>query len=639
MKSSEPSDKALAAMQFLEACPTTIEQALLADEAFVEEFEIPTTSRITIGRLGPQFDQDTLFERVAAFADDAGEIEITDEDGNAWRLHRNQEARKDSLFISHGERTYSVHHLHLLTNDRAMRLRQLDSDQLEVQLPNAEYNEIRNIIKKRPLTAEEFLDYSQAIAQTPLAIAKAISAAMGGRNISNDALAPRSNQYWHRLLGVLKPLATEDYLASFAEISDNIFPTLSAKDRFRLLLHYGAHNRMTPDLAKFNLTSEDLEELVSSLLSEGDTLSIVSMILTLVPFLSDFPKAKEWISELYEKILPSRTNDFDEAFRFLSAFSIFVYTELAKHELLWDFPPSLRRHAAITQATLIERAAKMRGVDLDRFSAPARTQHGFPFWVAALMDVREEPLWYADLIDSEQLARECAMRIHQQAVLHQNLVAKMGLTDVLIIDNKPWINASNLMLAVLPGPMEGVRANSNPLPDDFYKSIEKSLTDDDITDRSFIAIVNTALVHDIPSDLVDHAINALRRQDRLIVPEKDNNILAGLYRGLARLAAASRSKALAEEVMAGLRQHLSRFPDDIDAANFIEAGITACGAYQDPDEWREVIGKFFTDLGFRSKNDEFNTLARSTINWLLQLDRSLWVSCGKAQAIFSTLDV
>ena len=638
MKPSQPSDKALAAMQFLEACPTTVEQALLADQTFVEDFEIPTTSRITIGRLGPQFDQHTLFEAVAAFADDTGEIEITDEDGNDWRLHRNQEAANDTLLISHSERTYPVHHLHLLTNNKAMRLRQFESDQLEVQLPNTEYREIRRIIEERPLTPDEFLDYSHAIAQTPLAIAKAISAAMGDRNILNDTLAPASIQYWHRLLGVSKPLTTEDYLASFAEISEGIFPTLSAKDCFRLLLHYGAHNRMTPDLAKFDLTSEDLEGLVSSLLTEGDTLSIVSMILALIPALSEFSKAKDWISALYENILPSGTNDFDEAFRFLSAFSIFVYTELAKHDLLGDFPPSLRRHAAITQASLIERAAKMRGVDLDRFSAPARTQHGFPFWVAALMDVQEEPLWYADLIDSEQLARECAMRIHQQTVLHQSLVAEMGLTDVLMIDNKPWIDASNIMLAMLPGPMEGVRAKSNPLPDDFSKSIKKSLTDEDITDRSFIAVVNTALVHDIPTELVDLAIDALRRKDRLIVPEKDNDILAGLYRGLARLAAASRSKTLAEEVIAGLRQQLSRFPDDTDPAHFIEAGVTACGAYHDPDEWREEIGKLFIDLGFRSKNDELNTLAHSTINWLLQLDRRLWISCGKAQAIFSALD-
>lgn len=189
----------------------------------------------------------------------------------------------------------------------------------------------------------------------------------------------------------------------------------------------------------------------------------------------------------------------------------------------------------------------------------------------------------------------------------------------------------------LPGPLEGGVDAVQPMPPNIEQQVYADLKADVVTPRSFIGLVNIALIFKLGPEMADLAAEALRRAKYQLREVGMHVPALPLLHGLAVVAAVTRSDELAAEVRILVRVVRRRPGVIMDLSDILRVVMMAAAAHADMDKWCTFLGEWLTELAYEDlTRSEAKTLS-TRIRALCQIERSLWGTCARADAACASL--
>lgn len=619
----------------LELAPPLIRKTLLEESGFREEYGFRADAVLSFGDSGVSVQRSDLFEAVRKILSGASVEDVTDTDGQKWKLKNvSGEGELPSLALSRGKRRGILPDFAPLSPDSTTRLRSLDEAASDVNLPSSARGAWRYILAERALEDDEVDAFHGEFRDTPINKARSIRSEIVGGQSSISSLVPRSRRYFERLVGAYDGNASiRDYAAGSGR---TLFDQLSAwrpYDGFLFSLFLSSHSALTAEINVDQLDSEDLVRAFDSLDKHGDRTSQLGAIEVGLRILPSRPEIEPVLIRLIEQIRDDDVDGQASGFKLLSALFILVDGELSRTRLLSAAPPFYRRLAALSQAALIHRELVNSGVDIDPFREWAFSNRGEQYYLQSLADMRLEPRWDPDLAAASQMKADFFGRIMIAAKNYEQNIKDGELSD-LVLASKPGSlhSLSDFFHPYLPGPLEGAEESQNILPAEFVETIEAQLGAEEVGPSSFIALVNSALIFRVGADQAEFAARALKLGSYRLANVKDRSQLLAILNGLATVAAVARSRALADE----LRILVRRYRRDAQYALSIKEAMRIClvaaASRADLNDWREFAGAWLTELAFSDLEDDDGEVLHSHLECLCHAVPELWVSCGRADA-------
>ena len=632
--SNTPYVRAAMAQAALELVPSVIRNTLLEDREFREDYGFKSDAVLAFGDSGVSIQRSALFDAIREILSGVSERCVTDTDDREWII-KNEAESGDSptLVISADERRLVLPDFTVLSPDSAIRLRSLDGAASDVNLPTRAQATWSNVLSERALDDEEIDQFHSEFRDTPVHVARSIRSEIEAGQSSITSLVPNSRRYYERLVGSYDgSKSIRDYAAGAGrQFIEQLFEW-RPYDGFLLCLFLSSHSAMTAEITIDHLGSEDLVRAFDFLEKQGDRLSQLGAIEVGLRILPEMPEIEPYIIRLVEKVRDDNVEDSSKGLKLLSALFILVDGELSRTRLMSAEPPFYRRLASLSQAALIHRQLVTSGAD-DTFCEWAYSNRGEQYYMQTLADMRLEPRWNPDLSAASQMKADFFGRIMIAARNYEENIKNSALHDLILGAGPDNLQAlSEFPYPYYPGPLEGAEDCPNTLPADLSKTIETQLTSEEVGPSSFIALVNSAMIFRVDTDQVELAAKALKLANYRLASLENKSQLLGILNGLATVAAAARSPALADE----LRILVRRYRRDAQYGFSIEEAMRIClvasASRDDLMNWREFAGDWLTELAFGEFEGDEGNVFHSHLRCLCHAVPELWVSCARADA-------
>ena len=515
MKNS-PYERSALAQVALNYAPPLIQETLLGDSDFREEFGFTGDAVLSFGNSGVSVQRSDFFDAVRKVLSNLLEKNVIDIEGQKWKLKNiSKEGELPHLSLSRGEQCLPLPaDLAVLSPDRGTRLCFLDKAASEYNLPNSALDPWRNILSERTLGDDEVDGFHGEFRDTPVSITRDISSQIMGREIiSSLTLVPPSRRYFERLVGEYDGSASiRDYASGNGRM---LFDQLSAwqpYDGFLFSLLLSSHSSLTDEINVDQLSSEDLVRAFEFLDKHGDRISQLGAIEVGLRVLPSRPEIEQALVHVIEQIRDDDVDGQSSSFKLLSALFCFVDGELSRRRLLSAEPPFYRRLAALTQAALIHQQLANSPFGSDRFSQWASENRGWQHYLQSFVDMRSEPRWNPDLATASQMKADFFGRIMIAAKNYEQNIKGSRIYDLVLGDDARSLQSlSDSPFPWLPGPLEGTESTQNILPAEFVETIETQLGAEKVGPSSFIALVNLAFIYRIgyrPGRISDRSTEA-----------------------------------------------------------------------------------------------------------------------------------
>lgn len=633
---NNPYVRSALAQTALQLSPPLIRETLLKQSGFRSEYGLKTDGVLAFAGTGVSFKGSILFDAVRKVLSGESAKEVIDTKERKWKLNViSQNRTLPSLSLSREERHLIFPpYFAALSPNKSMRMRSLDEVMAEVNLPSSSSDPWRNVLAKRALENEEVLELHSEFLDTPVRKARSISSEILGSQINISSLVPPSLRYFERLVGAY------DNSSSIAEYAVGngrmLFSQLSSwkpYEGFLFSLFLSAHSSLTDEINVEPLDSKDLVRAFDFLDTHGDRISQLGAIEVGLRILPSRPEIEQALIRLIMQIRDDNVDEEKSSFKLVSALFHLVDGELSRIRLLSPEPPFYRRLAALSQTALIHRQIVDSAIDIDRFSEWASSNRGWPHYVQSLADMRLEPSWNPNFSTASQMKAEFFGRIINTAKKYEENIKGSQLFELILATNPQSLHSlGDFFYPYLPGPLEGGEESKTILPAELAETIEAQLSEEKMAPSSFIALVNSALIFRIGEDKAELAARGLKlARYRLLNIESAGELLATLN-GLAAVAAASRSLALADELRILVRKyrHDAEFPLSI--REEVEICLFAAASRPNLNEWCEFVGDWLTELAFGDLSGNDEEVLCSYVRCLCHVVPELWFSCSKADA-------
>ncbi len=632
---NSPYVRSALAQAALELAPPLIRKTLLEESRFREEYGFRADAVLSFGDSGVSVQRSDLFEAVRKIFLDASEEEVTDTDGQKWKLKNiSEEGALPRLELSRGKQCLILPNFTALSPDSATRLRSLDEAASDVNLPSRVRDAWHNILTERALEDDEVGALYSEFRDTPIEKARCIRSEIVGGQSSISSLVPLSRRYFERLVGVYDGSASiRDYAAGSGRTLLDQLTMWRPYDGFLFCLFPSSHSSMTAEINVDQLGSGDLVRAFDFLDKHGDRTSQLGAIEVGLRILPSRLEIEPVLIRLIEQIRDDDVDGQASGFKLLSALFFLVDGELSRTRLLSAEPPFYRRLAALSQAALIHRLLVNSAVDIDQFCEWALSNRGKQYYLQSLTDMRLEPRWNPGFAAASQMKADFFGRIMIAAKSNEQNIKDGELSDLVLTTKSGSLHSlSDFFHPYLPGPLEGAEGSQNILPTELAETIEKQLGAEEIGPSSFIALVNSALIFRVGADQAESAAKALKLGSYRLANIEDRSQLLSILNGLATVAAVARSRTLADE----LRILVRRYRRDAQYALSIEEAMRIClvaaASRADLNDWREFAGDWLTELAFSDLEGDDGKVLHSHLQCLCHAVPELWVSCGRADA-------
>lgn len=619
----------------LELAPPLIRETLLDDSEFREEYGLGTDAVLAFGGSGVSIQGSELFDAIRKILSGASDVEVTDTDGWQWKLSNESEGEeRPTLAISRGEQRLVLPDFAALSPDSSTRLRSLDETASDVMLPTSARDAWRSILLVRALDDDEVNEFHSDIRDTPGHIARSTRREIANWQSSVSSLVPHSKRYFERLVGAYDGSASiRDYAAGCGRRLFDQLPTWRPYDGFLASLLLSSHSSLTAEIGVEHLGSEDLIRAFDFLEKRGDRISQLGAIEVGLRVLPERPELEPAIVRLVEQIRDDDVDGPASGFKLLSALFILVDGELSRTRLLSAEPPFYRRLASLSQAALIHRQLVNSGVEIDRFCEWVFKNRAGRYYLQSLCDMRLEPRWNPELAAALQMKAEFFGRIMIAAKDYEKNTSRSELHDLVLGNEAGSLDSiGELSRPYFPGPLEGADDSPNILPAELAEAIEAQLSAEEVGPSSFTVLVNSALIFRVDSDQAELAARALKLGSYRLANLEDRSQLLAILNGLATVAAAARSRTLAEE----LRILVRRYRRDAQYALSIKESVRIClvaaASHGDLNDWRDFVGDWMTELAFGELEGDDGDVLHAHLQCLLHVVPELWVTCGRADA-------
>lgn len=637
---NSPLAKATLAKAALEYVPPLIRRTLLNDRRFNEEFGFKAEALIVLGEGEVAIQRTVLFEGVRSILAGVENTEIVDERGRAWQLSNEaEEGEQPSIILKSGDEGMMLPDFAVLASDVALRIESLEHSSADVNLPNDAKERWREILTERPLEDEEVDTFHCEIRNTPVYLERTIRSEVDSGESSISSLVPNSLEYYRRLVGAYDgSVSIQAYAAGAGQQFLKYLSKWRPYEGFLYGLLLSSHSTLTDEIRLNNLDSDEIIQAFEFIESHGDMLSRLGAFEVGLRTLPIRPEIEPVLLRLVNRIRDDDLDGDKSDFKLFSSLFVLVDGELSRTRLMSDYPPFYRRLASLAQAALIHRILVESEIDYKRvceWAIAIRFEH---YYMQSLSDMRTEPRWNPDLVESSQIKEEFFGRLMNAGHKFSENIGEGELRETILGDGKESLaGSSSFLRPYYPGPLEGSEESPNPLPEDLASVIDEDLNNEDIDASSFIALVNSAMIFRVRSDQAELTAKALRLGNYTLSNIEDKSQLAGILNGLAMVAAVSRSPELADEVRILVRRYLHDPQYKFSVEEAMRMCLVASAARRDLSEWRQGAGQWLTELAFGELDDSDAEALRTHLSALLNAVPELWATCARADAVLEAL--
>ncbi|MES0034857.1 hypothetical protein NKJ74_06165 [Mesorhizobium sp. M0046] len=619
--------------------PPAIRSALLSRESFRSRYGFQVDVQVSFGDTGVSVSRSSLFACIRIILNDSNEKpEIKDKHGNLWQIEIvDFESGKTKL--SQDKRSLILPDFWMLFEDAGARLSNFERVARDLNLPAASRSHWTGRLTANRLNDDEVDELLDDIKETPVHAVRRITADVEEGHSRFESLAPRSARYFLRLAG---EYTRETDLKSYVQnaLSAHIAELVAwnATEGMKLALLLSAHSSVPPEIDIGQISSGELQTVFEYLDKSGDRLSQLGAIELGLSVFDQHPQLELSIVGMVQQIRDDDPNSSDSRFRLLSALTVLIDGEVSRAKTLLDKPPFWRRLATIAQASLIERCICSFPVDVGSFTEWAHAGRGQQFYLQTLCDLRLEPKWVPDFISPEQLKAEFVGRIANAAQLHKDKVTSQAIRELTLLEQAGSIgHQMRFPMPFFPGPLEGGTTSETILPPDLENSIDKALSQESIDGKSFIGLINSALIFKLESNFANQAVQALQRAKHYLKQGADSGSLFPLLSGLASVAAVTRSSQLAGELRVLIRRSKAAGAIDITTDSLFRIGMVAAASHPELDDWCTYVGEWITELAYSDLSREAAIRLHSHVKCLCGMVPELWTTLGRAEAALAAL--
>ena len=492
------------------------------------------------------------------------------------------------------------------------------------------------MLSERALDDEEVDRLHSGLLETPVHRTQLLRGEIKKGKGGISSLAPNSRRYFERLIGAYDgSTSIRDYAVGKGR---QLFEQLSAwrpYDGFLFSLFLSSHSALTAEIGVEHLGTEELVRAFDFLTGHGDRISQLGAIEVGFRVLLERPEIEPALIRLIQQIRDDDVDGAASGFKLLSALFFLVDGELSRTRLLSSELPFYRRLASLSQAALIHRQFATSGIEIDRFCEWAFSSHRYNWYYSqSLTDMRLEPRWNPELAVASQLKAESLGRIMIAAKNFEKNIRGGELHDLIleIEHGMHSLTLSEFPDPFLPGPLEGAEDSPGSLPTKLSEAMKVQLGADEVTPSSFVALANSALIFRVDSDQAGLAAKALKLGGHRLANVEDRSQLLATLRGLATVAAVTRSSALADELRILARRYRRDPQYRLPIREDIWICLVAAASRADLNDWRDYVGDWLTELAFSDLEGDDGEVLHACLQYLCHIVPELWVSCGRADA-------
>ena len=632
--SNTPYEKAALAQAALELAPPLIRSTLLEDPEFRQEYGFIVGQAVSFGASELVIRRSEFLSVVREVLSGAPNRELSDTGDRRWTItYETESGPVPTLSASSGDRRIVLCNFAVLSSDVSVRLRAFDRMASDNALPIATQLVWRDVLSDRSIEDDEFDQLLSELQDTPRHVARVIRNQLKSGRDRVNSFVPCSHKYFERLVGRYD--RSTSIIQYSKRVARPLFEELSMwrpYDGFLLSLLLSSHSAITAEIPVERLERKDLVRAFEFLDTNGDKISQLGAIEVGLRILADRPEISPHIIRLMEHIRDDSLDAVATGLKMLSALFILVDGELSRTRLMCAYPPFYRRMASISQAALIQRELAHADVAADKLCAWAVDTYGEQYYMQSLTDMRLEPRWGPDRGSAEQMKADFISRIVMAARRCEMYLKGSAIYDVALGTSSGSL-ASRLEppRSYFPGALGGYVDNAMELPCGLSNRIEEQLAAREIRASSFFALINSAMLFALKADHVASAVEALKKSHHRLTNLRSRTELLGILDGLATVAAANRSKALADELRV-LERRYRHTHFRIAVRDALRICLTAAASRVGLNDWREFVGDWLTELAFEDLQDDEATLFHSHLRCLCHAVPELWLSCGKADA-------
>ena len=675
----------------LQQLPPSVMQEVLADSAFLRRHALSVTCHVQV-QDDVAFERSKLYGQVRLVLEGGQDnYFVVDELGQSWTIHVEGNASNrtlpDVILVSE-DRRWSFPMAWCFVPDVGCRMHGLDSIVAEINLPESRRSFWSDVFAHGVLDDAEYDEFMRDIGHTPVGFFGDLVQKIRNGGVRRDELVPQSEAYFHRLAGRPSDLkmtqkCLQDHVQELVSWDQNRGASLA------LLL--SSHSWITKHIIFHQFDDVALAELLAWLAAEGDLLSVLGAVEVGLSVVGERPGIADGLKGLVEWLIAESTSD---RYRLLSALFMFVEAEMSRLGLLREDPVYHRRISSLAHASLIERALLKAGMPLglDELCEWLVGAAGRAFHVQAYTDLRLEPLWRPEQIRGERIRDEFIGRLVAAGRANLETIPEGRLREIMVVGGAvsagdvvgDWRIVSvgvgdavgarygttagvsetidaregvifeqlhsdevtmsaqciseeggefrtveslvSVPYSFMSGPIEGgieVKAT----PEYIGAQIERDLTLGGGGERSFRSLLVFAAMFRVSSRHVELAVHLLDVEGgRIVYDEHVLDILAGL----AVVASSTRSTVLADRVrdLSGWCRRRGR----VTLKEEIVVCLIAAAAYEDLDDWCEVLGAWLSEMAFSNIEMADADDLILTIEELARITPEVWRSCGRAHA-------
>lgn len=613
----------------------SVRESLIEDAEFCRKYNVRTKATITLGMLSAQFDRDTFVEVAKTALSGSNDVLLISKDGLEFLLNEDTSEPGVINFTPRESDEASVSSdFFPLSPDKNVRLAGLKKTLEAAYMPPHDAERWKVILSERTLNNEEIDNYYKDILNTPEKMGEQIRNDVLNGKAGVSALVPKSKKYYERLIGEYNDAPT------IQKYTDDVL-----KNHFKELISWGASKGLSNalvtaahpyisdaiDISELEIT--EVIQLFANIEKNGDPVSIIAAAEIGLKALKEHSEFEPQIFKLIEKIRDDDLGEKSNGIKLFTSIVMLVDGELSRIKLFAKQPPFYRRLASLTHAALIYRQFIHLRINVEEFEKFVYFEEGMNFFTQTYADMRQEPRWSPYMLEPSQFKADILGRILIAAGENNQHIVEKPIYKLIFGDESDAIQQrSDLLRSFRPGPLEGA-ASANPnVPIEFVEEIEKKLDSDEDKPQRFSLLLNSALIFKLDPRYATRTAEILKDKQYHLNHIESRDQLANILSGLATLAAATRSGALADEVLVLLRAYRQDDEFKLTVEECIQFGLEAAASKAEMREWADFVGKLFRNIAFSDLEYDEARSAFAYLHCLCRCVPLLWKSCAQAEA-------
>lgn len=613
--------------------PPSIQNDLLQDAALRSQLDVKVNAKVILDFSDGKatFHRATLYDQLRKVVSDGMEGKIKDANGEEWSIERNDLDSPTAFLMQSKNGRVLLNYIPEISSLKNVRLEALKSKADKFFLSETRNTFWKAILTKRPLSDEELEAYEEEFKNTPVGMTDSIAAQVKGSS-TVESLVPASINYYERLIGAHnESVNIDDYMANEGHAFLSELTAWKPYEGFLFSLYMSWHISVHDKFSVEQLTLAELKSAYDYLVHKGDPASQLGALELGFKLLPGIPDIDSNLVALTEGIATEES--ITTRYKLLSALFILVDGELSRTKVFDGKPAFYRRLASLSHASLIFRQCTTLNVlpSFVQWALEARLEE---FYWQTFADMRTDPRWIPDFANEESLFADFMGRLLLSAKMYEPNIAGKTLFDIILSDCGLIHSKQLSYKAYYPGPLEGGSESKILPPETLMAEINKQLTDDKASCKSFIALSNSALVFKIEDDVAALASGLIQLSQYRLRDVDSVEQLRGIMTGLAIVSSVTRNRDLANSVRTMVRTYMNREGINLSVLDAMQICAIAAASINDLVEWSQFIGDWFYELSFCKPDSQEGLVALFSLRVLCNAEPYLWIYCSRAEAAF-----